>query len=278
MRRLLLTVVSGSMVLACAYGVSDEVIVPSAGPDAAVGTRDSGPVLDARPSAKDATTDHAVLDAPSDAGDPDVADPDAADSGGVGSVWTTAKCDGVISVGEYGGLQNELVTGTGQRWLAAWDAQNLYVAVEGANVGEGVVIYVGHGLLGGSTQGQPYDSTMASTLPFSANAVAYAKASYTEVRTASKNVWSKTGSVTACAGGNGTTREVVMPWATLGANGLPAAFRIATYVTSANGWVYGQLPTNNPSGFVGMNATFPHDYWVQSTSNGGGSFPFSFVE
>lgn len=269
-----LTVLASSVLIACAYGVQPDVEAPLAASDAApppAPANDSG--TDAR-APLDATTD-----ARADAGAPDSQDPDAGDPDASvgGSVWRTATCDGTIGVAEYGGMQNQVVTGGNQRWYATWDAQNLYLGVENANIAEGLVVYVGHGL-GGATYGQAYDNTMPNPLSFQANAVVYAKQGYNEVRTANKNAWSKTGAITMCTGNNGTTREMVLPWAALGANGIPASFRFAAYVTSANGWVYGQIPTNNPGGQIGMNATFPHDFWVQSTANGSGDYPFSFVE
>lgn len=274
MRRRVLACLT-SILSACAFGVEPGVEVPLDAGDA------SPPPAQPKDSGADTRAPFdAATDAPGDASAaPDAQDPDAGapDASVGGSVWGTATCDGAIGVAEYGGLQNQLVTGGNQRWYATWDAQNLYVGVENANVAEGLVVYVGHGL-GGATCGQPYDNTMPNPLSFQANAVVYAKQGYSEVRTANKNAWSKTGAITMCSGNNGTTRELVLPWAALGANGLPASFRFAAYVTSANGWVYGQIPTNNPGGQIGMNATFPHDFWVQSTANGSGDYPFSFVE
>lgn len=277
MRRVALAVVSGVWLSGCAYGVPNDVSVP-------VEARDAGGVeRDARaPAAPDSGVDATVAWVDAGSGDAAPLDAGAVDSGadasdaGGGSTWASPTCDGVIAAAEYGGAQHALSNGNGQTWHVAWDATNLYVAVEGANTAEGAVVYVGHGLLGGSTTGQAYDGTQPTTLSFSANAVTYVKASYNEVRVPTKSVWNKTGSITVCT--SGATREVILPWLTLGANGLPSSFRFAAYVTSAGGWVYGQVPTNNPSGQVGLNASFPHDYWVQSTANGAGTFPFATLE
>jgi hypothetical protein len=227
-------------------------------------------------AAKDAAAD-AGSDAGADASVDAASDAavDASDAGG--STHHTITCDGTIGSQEWGGAEHLFTTGGGQKWSMAWDATNLYVALASANVAEGVVLYVGHGG-GGITVGQNYDNTAPATLPFSANAVVYAKNSYREVRTVSGNGWGApvTNFGSFCAMGN--DREIVIPWAALGANAIPASFRWLGYATSAGGFVYGQVPETNPSGNIGTGQAFPDNYFVGSTSNGGGAFPFAVVE
>jgi hypothetical protein len=215
----------------------------------------------------------AAKDAAADAGSD--AALDASDAGG--STHHAITCDGTIGSQEWGGAEHQFTTGGGQKWSMAWDATNLYVALASANVAEGVVLYVGHGG-GGIMVGQNYDNTAPATLPFSANAVIYAKNSYREVRTVSGNGWGApvTNFGSFCTMGN--DRELVIPWAALGANAIPASFRWLGYATSAGGFVYGQVPETNPSGNIGTSQAFPDNYFVGSTANGGGAFPFAVVE
>lgn len=223
--------------------------------------------------AKDVATTDASTDATSDASDAKV---DAADAGG--SVWKTPTCDGTIASGEYGSSGNTLTTGGGQAWSMTWNATNLYVAVTNATVTEAIVLYAGFGGNNGLTAGQAYDNTAPAALIFKADAVLYAKSTYNEVRKVLGNAWGAPTAAAATFCGSGTTREIVIPWAALGANGIPASFRWVAYATSATGFVYGQVPTTNPGGNIGTAANFPHDFFVSSTNDGAGAFPFGTVE
>lgn len=224
----------------------------------------------------------ASADAPADSG-PDAAADSGADSGadaaadaGAASAWHTPTCDGTIAANEYGPAQASFTTAGNQVWSMTWNATNLYVALTNAAVAEAVVLYVGYGG-NGLTSGQAYDSTRPSSLNFTANAVVYAKSNYNEVRVVSNNTWTiANGNVTFC--GANTTRELVIPWTLLGSNGIPASFRWVGYATSSGGFVYGQVPQGNPAGNIGTNATFPNDYFVSSTANGSGAFPFATIE
>jgi hypothetical protein len=239
---------------------------------------DSGPGADAASdsgadAAADSGADAAADSGPADSGP---ADSGPADSGG-GSVWATPTCDGTIGANEYGPAQNAFTTNGMQTWSMTWNATNLYVGLTNAAVTEAVVLYVGYGGMNFLTAGQTYDNTRPSSLIFNANAVVYAKKSYNEVRIVSNNVWTvSNGNVTFCD--SGQTRELVIPWSLLGANGRPASFRWVGYVTSNSGFVYAQVPQSNPSGNIGTNATFPNDYFVSSTANGSGAFPFATIE
>ena len=46
-------------------------------------------------------------------------------------------------------------------------------------------------------------------------------------------------------------------------------------VTSSGGFVYGQVPTDNPGGAIGTNATYPFYYLVANATPGSGDKPFA---
>ncbi|HSQ64705.1 MAG TPA: hypothetical protein VLM85_15885 [Polyangiaceae bacterium] len=223
--------------------------------------------------ASDASTSDA-----SDASSSDASADAAADAADGGSSWHTPTCDGTIGSGEYGD-SNYQTTSSTQTWYMTWDATNLYVALDPANVTEGTVLYVGFSG-NGLTTGQTYDTTNGS-LPFAADAVVYAKQGYQEIRLGSVDAGSwgtpDTTSVQFCDNNN-ATREEVIPWTALGASAIPASFRFLAYATSSGGSVYGQIPVSNPTGSIGTSATFGHDFLVSSTANGSGAFPFATTE
>ncbi len=220
----------------------------------------------------DATLD-ALADAAVDAA-PDVVDAsiDAADGG---STYHTPTCDGTVSASEYGGAQYVTTSGS-QTWYVTWDATNLYVGLDSATLTEANVLYVGFSGNGYQTA-QNYDTT-GGTLPFLADGVVYAKTGYQESRIATNSTWGNpsTSTVTFCS--TGSTREEVIPWTALGANAIPSAFRFFAYATSGTGFVYGQIPTSLPSGNVGTSANWNHDFYVASTNDGSGNFPFDTTE
>lgn len=271
------------------------LLIVACGDDTTIG--DAGPE-----GGKDATTDVAkdvtndtTLDAPKDAPKdvtPDVADastdvadatPDVVDASSDamsdaadgGSQWNTPTCDGTVSASEYGGSQYVTTSGT-QTWYVTWDATNLYVGLDSANLAEANVVYVGFSGNGYQTA-QTYDGT-GGTLPFVADGVVYAKSGYQESRIASSSAWGNAATNTVMFCSNGMTREEVIPWTALGATAIPSAFRFFAYATSNNGFVYGQIPTSLPSGNVGTSANWNHDFYVSSTNDGTGSFPFDTTE
>ena len=232
------------------------------GVDAPVDTGVDAPVdapFEAAVDASDASTDASM-------------DADAADGG---SMWNTPTCDGMVSASEYGGAQNVTTSG-GQTWYVTWDATNLYVGLDAANLGEANVVYVGFSG-NGYQNAQPYDGT-GGTLNFLADGVVYAKSGYNETRIASNTAWGNAAANSIMFCSNGQTREEVIPWSTLGASAIPSAFRFMGYATSGGGFVYAQIPTSLPSGQVGTSANWNHDFFVASTNNGSGSFPFDTTE
>lgn len=256
---------------ACAEGVTDTAPVaetsptkpsrPATAPDAA-----AVPDVDADAAAsadEDAAADADAVAVPDAAGPPD-AGPDAP------SV-PMPTVDGTLSPGEYGTADNQLAGAT-TTWLMTWDDDKLYVGVSGANVAEGVVLYLDTAPLAPSTSGSnadgsiagtPYDGTRALALPFRADFVAYVKSTYQEHRAADgANGWG--GPVTSgiTVAGAGSTREIAIPWSTVRAGGRPSSFGWLAYATSAGGYVYGQMPASNPGGNVGTSATFAAFYKV----------------
>lgn len=182
-------------------------------------------------------------------------------------------CDGAIGAGEYGGAGNQAAATSGQTWYVTWDAQNLYVAIANANVLEGSILYVAVDPLSptppanGTTSGELYDSTDVTTLPFAAQLVVYAHDGYTESRVTSGSTWGSpdTVSVTLCDDATTQTREEVIPWSLLG--GRPGNFGWTGYLAAngnANpqGYIYGQMPTDDPSGSPANAAAFTTYFYV----------------
>ncbi|HEY5242202.1 MAG TPA: hypothetical protein VIJ22_12075, partial [Polyangiaceae bacterium] len=181
-------------------------------------------------------------------------------------------CDGVIGPNEYGGAGNQAASSSGQTWLMTWDATNLYVAIEGANVDEGDILYFSTSSSGMSS-GELYDSTKVTSLPFAASLVVYAHDGYTEARPVTAGAWGApdTTDVRLCDSASMQVREEVIPWSLFG--GKPASFGWTGYVaangnTNVNGYIYGQMPTGNPSGAPANNATFTQYYEETSTAIG----------
>ena len=230
-------------------------------------------------SATDAETD-AETDAGTDAATDAETDSETdatADAADGGSMWNSPTCDGTISSGEYGGASNHTASGSSV-WYMTWDATNLYVALTNANVAEATVLYVGFS--GSGTQTSfVYDNT-GGALPFLADAVVYAKSTYNEARTVDVDAgtWGNANASAIQFCDSGTTREEVIPWSALGATAIPSSFRFLAYATTSGGFIYAQIPTSNPVGQSDAGATYTHDFYVQSTDNGNGSFPFDTMQ
>lgn len=199
----------------------------------------------------------------------------------------TPTIDGTISSGEYGNHtdgQNQQTNGS-QTWYMTWDDNNLYVGISGANLGEGAIIYLDQNPLApinggansdGTLVGFDYDSTNFAALQFRADLVLYVKSSYREYRTANgANGWSDaTSGFGSYADNSGTnTREFSLPWSAIG--GRPASFAWFGYLTSADGYVYAPVPTENPGDRIGTAARYARYYIVNSTADGASTKPFS---
>jgi hypothetical protein len=200
--------------------------------------------------------------------------------------FATATVNAVIGAGEYGvhsNGQNQETSGAVTTYIA-WDATNLYVGVSGANITEGFVMYIdtdpqvpvnGGTNANGTNVGFPYDLANFASLQFRANAVIYAKNGYREFRTADgSNGWSgPTAGFGSYLDDAGSIREFSLPWASIG--GFPASFNFFNYVTSSTGFVYGQTPTVNAGGNIGLSARYERYYTVSTTAAIGTTKPFN---
>jgi len=193
--------------------------------------------------------------------------------------WGKSVIDGVITPGEYGN-NNTVGTNTAQNWYMTWDATNLYVGITKANLSEGAVIYIGPNPQSdpkccndsdGNLTGFTYDNTNFASLPFRAKFVTYYKDDYREYRNSDgSGGW--TGAIAnygQYASGAGNVREIAIPWSAINQNGgLPRHFVFFGYLTSSRGYVYGQVPNDNPGLFIGTGATYTQYYNISNTGNG----------
>jgi glycosidase len=198
--------------------------------------------------------------------------------------WTTTHVDGSVQPREYGntvfGTNQISNAATGQTWYMTWDSVNLYLGITNANLAEAAVIYVGTGSPG-SAAGFNYDNTGFVSLPFPARFVAYVKDGYNEYRTSAGGSWSsQTANKLSYASNasNANTREFAIPWSAITGSAIPGQFNFFGYLTSASGDVYGQIPADNPSGFIGTRATCTQYFAVSNTGNGTSTPPFSDEE
>ncbi len=202
------------------------------------------------------------------------------------SQWATPVIDGVINPGEYGN-NNAVSTNTGQNWYLTWDATNLYVGITNANLAEGAVIYIGPNPQSdpkccsdsdGNLTGFNYDNTNFASLPFRAKFVTYLKDGYREFRNSDgSGGWTgSTANYGQYASGAGNVREVAIPWSAINqGGGLATHLVFFGYLTSSGGYVYGQVPNDNPGQFIGTGATYTQYYNVSNTADGTSTPPFS---
>lgn len=203
--------------------------------------------------------------------------------------WATPTIDGVINAGEYGN-NNSIGTNTSQTWYMTWDADNLYVGITNANLSEAAVIYVGPNPQtdpkccnngDGNLTGFNYDNTDFAALPFRAKFVTYVKDGYREYRNSDgSGGWTgSTANYGQYASGPGNVREVAIPWSAINqGGGLPTHFVFFGYLTSSGGYVYGQVPNDNPGQVIGTSATYTQYYNISNTGNGTSTPPFSDEE
>ncbi len=193
---------------------------------------------------------------------------------------TTPTLDGSIGSVEYGSHvngENQQISG-GTTWYMTWDATNLYVGISAANVSEAAVLYLdvnplaavnGGANANGNLAGfNKYDETSFSSLPFRADMVVYFKNDYREYRTADGlGAWSaQTSGFGNYADNTSNVRELAIPWSAVPGGVQPAQFAWFGYVTSSGGFVYGQVPSANGSGTIGLTAVYNNFYFVNSTS------------
>lgn len=196
------------------------------------------------------------------------------------SQWNTANVDGIIERDEYGNTTNgtnQIGTNTAQTWYMTWDATNLYVGITNASLSEAAVIYIGTGGSGTKT-GNYYDGTNFSSLPFPAQYVTYFKDGYNEYRTSSGGPWSSptaNSEVYASNSSSRNTREIAIPWSAITGGALPSSFLFFGYLTSSQGYVYGQVPNDNVGTNIGTSMQYTLYYDVTDTGNGTSAPPFS---
>ena len=116
-------------------------------------------------------------------------------------------------------------------------------------------------------------------MQFRADFVTYFKNGYREYRTADgANGWSAqtAGYGSYADNGGSNTRELAIPWTAINAGGRPASFAWHGYITSAGGFVYGQVPTANAGGTIGASARYERYYIVNDTTNTAqATYPFA---
>lgn len=189
--------------------------------------------------------------------------------------WTTPTVDGTISPGEYG-ANNAISTNTTQNWYMTWDAANLYVGITNANLSEAAVIYIGTGNTGATAGFGSYDNINFASLPFPAQFVISFKDGDNQLRTYSAGAWSNptSNAVTYASNSSTNTREIAIPWSDI-PGGRPAQFNFFGYLASSGGYVYGQVPNDNPATTIGTSAVYTHYFSVTNTANGASTPPFS---
>ncbi len=206
----------------------------------------------------------------------------------VADSWHTPTIDGTIGIGEYGNTQNgtnQLATNTGQTWYMTWDANDLYVGITNSNLSEAAIIYIDANPLvppnggtdaNGNLSGFTYDNTDFSSLPFRSDFVTYFKDGYREYRNSDgTGGWAAQTANYGAYASSANTRELAIPWGAITGAGMPSAFDFFAYLTSSGGYVYGQVPNDNPGAFIGTSATYAQYFEVSNTADGTSTSPFA---
>ncbi|MGQ9806715.1 MAG: hypothetical protein ACUVRP_11680, partial [Chlorobiales bacterium] len=184
----------------------------------------------------------------------------------------------------------------GRTWYVTWDNTNLYVFVQGAGVGNRVLMYFDtnpsipvNGGTDGSVVGINYSNTHLTTLPFSAEAFVALETGYRQLNTCFTGtsfslpivVTGAPGWAFANVGGD---FEAQIPWNAINNNsGRPGAFNWFGYITDNNngGNYFSKVPTANPGGIIGTtlpNATntagYERYFKITNTGNTTSTSPF----
>lgn len=201
--------------------------------------------------------------------------------------FVAPKIDGVVGPTEYGVRregENAKISG-GAQWFITWDDANLYLAITGSNPAHAAVIYLDtddpsivEAKSKGTAIGHRFDIAAVKSLPFKADFVAYFKNDHREYRRAA--VPRRSNAATASAWGApvtafgtyafalGTTRELALPWTAITGGARPRSFNFFGYVVMTDGFVYGQVPSENARGRISTTAVYEHYYAVKSTAPG----------
>lgn len=196
--------------------------------------------------------------------------------------FNTPTINGTIDGSEYG----DHTDGQNKQddFYMTWDDSNLYIGITSSDILEAAVIYLDKDPLtpinGGSNSngtivGQSYDGVNFAELQFRADIVVYVKSGYREYRTANgSGGWSGATTGFGSYSDNGSdVREFSIPWSAIG--GRPSSFAWFGFVTSSGGYVYNQVPEENPGGFIGTSSRYVRYYIVNSTEDGSSTMPFS---
>lgn len=200
--------------------------------------------------------------------------------------FNTASIDGAIGSNEYGNHSdgNNRQISDAIYWYVTWNADNLYFAITGADIGQGCIIYLDKDALTpinsgsnseGTNVGNTYDGVGFSELPFRADLVIYVKNTYREYRTAnSSNGWSNP---TAAFGnyqehGINKVREFSIPWSVVG--GRPSSFAWFGTISDGSTNAYADVPPAAAISYSGSNLNSRY-YIVNSTAAGSSTKPFS---
>lgn len=194
---------------------------------------------------------------------------------------TAATVDAAITAAEY--ANNTAYDSGGKVWYMVWDNSDLYIGLTGADVTEGMVVYIdtdpqipvnGGTNSNGSITGQAYDSTNFAELQFRANFVTFVKDDYREYRTSDgAGGWSSATTAFGSYSGSGSSREVRIPWSAMG--GRPTSFNWFGYAVSGGGYVYGEVPVENNSGTIGTLAREVRYFTVSDTGATSSQDPFT---
>lgn len=218
----------------------------------------------------------------------DAAVPDSNTSDGAVTVLPPTV-NGAIGTNEYGvhadGQNQKTEPSSLATWFMQWNDVTFHVAITGANLGEGAVLYFGAGAVApnagtdadGTTSGfATYDNTRLDPLPFRATAVLYFKNGYQELRVWNGvSAWGAANTAAITYVSSGDVREIAVPWTALRAGGRPTSFAWTGYVTTTGGFAYGEMPPENVGGQIGTAATFPNFFHVTDATPGTGTKPFA---
>lgn len=198
--------------------------------------------------------------------------------------YQTPTVDGTVGGGEYANSSGD--------YSMTWDATYLYVAKENLDVdGVGVVVYLdvdplstptGGDATNGSITGAT-DSTVTPTLPFRADARAFADPNGSAHDIRSRDGVGGWGAANGSGTDitvvrDGTTLEMSIRWAALpGLSGVPSSFRwIAFEIFEDSGFA---TINHIPAALVGGNTpNFRYYQSIVSTANGASTDPFAIRE
>jgi hypothetical protein len=212
----------------------------------------------------------------------------------------TATVDGVINATalEYGNNEENIdrKTSGAVTWWMTWDDTNLYIATAGATLSDGTICYVdynpiiptnGGTNLDGNLSGVTYDGARYNTLPIRADFVVYYKDGTREYRRADgAGGWTApvtsfgqyASNINPSQNVQGNQREIGISWSNITGSARPTGFAFLCYAVQPSGFVYGQVPLQNPGGFAGTNAVATHFFRIFNSIDPVNKPPFSILQ